>query len=99
MADQGWRHSGSEFVPLGSGMRSPIAGGRRAVPAHVAQLCPRMYGAVRYLTLDDAATRAGFPSRGVVAGCGLATLHTQAYTIEHLQDLSSEFAGAVSASS
>ena len=39
-----------------------------------------MYGAARVVTLDGAARRVGFAIRGVVAGCGFATVHIQYYS-------------------
>ena len=48
-------------------------------PAAPAYLSVSAYAGERFIQLNGMVTSAGFPTKGVVAGCGLATYHVQAY--------------------
>ena len=53
--------------------------GQQHFPAAPTYLSIAAYSGERILQLHGLATSAGYPTRGVVAGCGLATFHVQAY--------------------
>ena len=46
-----------------------------------------MYSAKRFVVLEGLCAFVGHPTRGIPAGCGFATLHTQAYCLEHVEQL------------
>ena len=48
-------------------------------PAGPAQLSLAAYSGERVLTLNGCAVSAGYPTKGVIAGCGAATYHVQVY--------------------
>ena len=51
----------------------------QGLPAGLAHLSISAYSGERVQTLNGCATSAGYPSKGVVAGCGAATYHVQVY--------------------
>jgi len=54
-------------------------------PMDVLDVSAPMYGALRFLTLARLASRSGYPTRGVVAGCGAATFHVQPFAAPPLE--------------
>eukprot|EP00974_Lingulodinium_polyedra_P065948 6379259-Lingulodinium_polyedra.AAC.1 len=60
---------------------------RLEMPQVLTRIPLGMYAAPRVVQLNGWAKEVGCPTRGIIAGCGLATTHTQAYSLEDLQAL------------